>query len=264
MTISENLSFVAIDIETTGLSEHKDEIIEIAAIRFQNGVVCDVFDSFVRPHGKVPKFIQYLTHISPEDLRSAPDIKSVLEIFKAFIGDSPLVGHNIGFDLGFINHALVLTGGFPLLNKSWDTAEISRIYLPETPDHKLGTVSRYMGVSLENAHRADADATATGKILVSMSEHIVKHCSLITNTRILGLCKQAQLATNLDHYLDTIIKYQRANALLGPAPIPLKSPRNYVIESNVPAASDPGIDDVFSPDGLFAKRFPNFEFRAGQ
>ncbi|MDD4100610.1 MAG: 3'-5' exonuclease, partial [Candidatus Cloacimonetes bacterium] len=72
MKLSELLDFVALDIETTGLSEQKDEIIEIAAIRFKGGIVTEVFDSFVRPKGRVPKFIQFLTHISMEQLTSAP------------------------------------------------------------------------------------------------------------------------------------------------------------------------------------------------
>ena len=72
MKLSKLLDFVALDIETTGLSEQKDEIIEIAAIRFKGGIVTEVFDSFVRPRGRVPKFI-HLTHISIEQLSSAPE-----------------------------------------------------------------------------------------------------------------------------------------------------------------------------------------------
>jgi DNA polymerase III alpha subunit (gram-positive type) len=106
MKFSQELDFVALDIETTGLSEHKDEIIEIAAVKIRNGEIVEVFDSFVRPKGKVPKFIQFLTHISLEQLQGAPDIKEVLLKTQGLRWQKPIVGHNVGVDLGFINHQL--------------------------------------------------------------------------------------------------------------------------------------------------------------
>ena len=73
------LEFVAIDIETTGLMPARDEIIQIAAFRFKGNEVVDSYVSFVKPKGKVPKFIEQLTHISPEELKLSPPLKSFLE-----------------------------------------------------------------------------------------------------------------------------------------------------------------------------------------
>ena len=115
MSFAQKLRFVALDIETTGLNERKDEIIQIAAIRFEGGQATKIFDSFVKPIGKLPKFIQALTHISPKDLEDAPDVKTVLGKLREFVGSDPVVGHNVGFDLGFINHNLALQDIFQVL-----------------------------------------------------------------------------------------------------------------------------------------------------
>ncbi|GAB1467775.1 helicase C-terminal domain-containing protein [Candidatus Cloacimonadota bacterium] len=259
----DDLEYVAIDIETTGLNSEKDEIIEIAAIRFKANEITGTFDQFVKPKGKVPKFIEYLTHISPEDLKAAPPIRDVLVEFCKFIGDSTLVGHNIPFDLGFINNALVRGGGFSLKNKNWDTAEISRIYLPTTSDHKLSSMVAYFGIDLNNAHRADADAIATGKLLFSLTKHVLDHYSFITNARILELSNQAQMEGSLADYLKMLVQHQRSTALSAPKPIHLKSELRNMIDHEV-AGEIGDIPSVFSEDGLFAKRFPNFEFRSGQ
>ncbi len=262
MKLSETLSFVAIDIETTGLSEQRDEIIEIAAVRFANGHVTDSFDSFVKPRGKVPKFIQQLTHISASDLTEAPEIKEVLHRLRSFVGKSILVGHNVAFDIGFINHNFALAGEFPLVNGAWDTAELSRIYLPFTANHKLGTMVKHFDIQLENAHRADADALATGQLLLALSDHISQHYSMVVNSRLLSYSLMAQIQSS--GYLEEIVRFQRQNAISAPPASQLKSPYYNVIDNSLPAAQDPQIDAVFSEDGLFAQRFPNFEYRAGQ
>lgn len=262
MMLSQNLEFVALDIETTGLSEQKDEIIEIAAVRFRGAEVVEVFDSFIRPKGKVPKFIQFLTHIGAEQLKTAPDLKEVLHKLKNFVGKSSLVGHNIGFDLGFINHNLVLIGDFPLLNTRWDTMELSRIYLPFTSDHKLGTLVRYFGIPLENAHRADADAMATGKLLLTLGDYICENYSMVTNTRVRSLSRMAQLESK--DFLDVLLDHQKATAISAPPISKVKSPYYNLIDNSIPAAKNPAIDSVFSEDGLFANQFPNFEYRHGQ
>lgn len=259
----DELEYIAVDIETTGLNSDKDEIIELAAIRFRGNEVIDSFDRFVKPKGKLPKFIQYLTHISPEDLSAAPSIQEVLVDFCRFIGDSILVGHNVAFDLGFINNYLVKGGGFPLKNTSWDTSEISRIYLPTTSDHKLSTLVAHFGIELQNAHRADADATATGKLLYALTGHILEHNSFITNARILELSKQAQLDGSLEEYLKKLILFQRTSAVAGHSVKHEKSKLFNVIEHEG-RGDIADIPSVFCEQGLFAREFPNFEFRAGQ
>lgn len=262
MIFSDTLNFVAIDIETTGLMQQRDEIIEIAAVRFANGKAAERFVSLVKPRGKVPKFIQHLTHITPADLKDAPDIKDVLLRLKDFVGKDTLVGHNVGFDTGFINHNFALIGEFPLMNSSWDTVELSRIYLPFIANHKLGTMVQHFGIPLENAHRADADAAASGELLIALAEHITKHYSMVVNARILSYLTMAQMQST--GFLEELIRFQRQHAISAPPSAKLESPYYNVIDNLLPAAQNPKLEAVFSEDGLFAQRFPNFEFRAGQ
>ncbi|MBW6514679.1 MAG: DEAD/DEAH box helicase family protein [Candidatus Syntrophosphaera sp.] len=259
-----SLNFVAIDIETTGLDFATSEIIELAAIRFRAGKASESFSTLVRPHKGMPKFIEFLTHISPEDLNGAPELKTALKGFFEFVGDDVLVGHNISFDTGFINHHSALSGSPVLERPAWDTAEISRVYFPYTSDHKLGTLVKHFGLELENAHRAAADATATGQLLVAMSEFILGHYPLLVNARLLDLSKQAQLANTLYHYLHGIVEYQRRYALIGKKPQPPDVAKPNVIEHQVPGVATVNIDKVFTADGLLSELFPNFEFRSGQ
>ena len=261
--LRENLNFVAFDTETTGLDPSKDELIEIAAVRFRNGEVSERFSTLVRPLQGVPKFIQYLTHIDPQELKDAPDAGSALKEFFAFIGDDILVGHNAPFDIGFVNHHSALGGGDLIQRPVWDTVEISRSYLPFTSDHRLGTLTAHFGIELVNAHRAAADAEATGILLVLLSEHIINHYSLLINARLLDLAKQAQLEKSLYHYLRVIVEYQRRYALIGKKRQPPDVARPNVVDNPIPGARF-DIAGVFTPDGLLSQKFPNFEFRGGQ
>jgi len=272
MSIIKDLSFVAIDIETTGLDYRNDEIIEIAAIRFQDGVETARFDTFVRPHGKLPKFIEYLTHISPDDLKQAPQVGIALSRFREFISGAILVGHNISFDLGFINHYLTLGKDIPLSNHSYDTADLSRYYLPYLNDHKLSTLTEFFDVSLENAHRADADAKATGELLIHLTNYAVENISLSLNSQLLALARQANLDNSNDRYLDMICSYQRKNALLGTKTNKIVNEINNLIISNgegavgnkIHASAQMSMQQIFGEDGLFAQAFEQFEYRAGQ
>ena len=261
--LSERLNYVAFDTETTGLDPKTDELIELAAVRFRGGEVTERFSTLVRPRGKVPKFIQYLTHIDPQELKDAPDAETALKQFFAFIGYDILVAHNAGFDIGFVNHHSALHGGDLIQRPVWDTVEIARTYLPFTTDHRLGTLTAHFGITLESAHRAGADAEATGLLLARLSEHIASHYSMLSNARLLDLAKQAQLDNSLYNFLRVIVEYQRRYALIGKKPTPPDVARPNVVENKLPGVNF-DIDEVFTPTGLLSQKFPNFEFRAGQ
>ena len=98
--------FVVLDLETTGLDPVSDQIIEIAAIRFRDGEESDRFESLVNPGIPIPDFITKLTGISDKDVEHAPALDSVFENCLRFIGNSPLIGHQINFDAAFIEYNL--------------------------------------------------------------------------------------------------------------------------------------------------------------
>jgi len=159
--------FVAIDLETTGLTPANDEIIEIGAVLFENGSVKDVYQSFVNPGRPLPYIVTSLTGITDRDLVGAPKFDEVSDELLSFIGEMPIVGQNTSFDLGF----LVASGGvdFRFPGKTvLDTAELARIFWAELPRFSLGSLCSTFGVKLESAHRASDDAQATGEVLVEM------------------------------------------------------------------------------------------------
>src|SRR5512136_1431119 len=95
-------SFVALDIETTGLDSGRDSIIEIAAVKFKGSRIEDEWSSLINPNRHIPEFITGLTGIDDAMLRQAPPIRQVVRDFEAFVGNDPIIGHNVRFDLGFL------------------------------------------------------------------------------------------------------------------------------------------------------------------
>ncbi len=167
-------SFVVFDIETTGLSKENDKITEIGAVKVENGKITERFSTFVNPQRTLSEEIVKLTNITDDMLKDAPLIDSVLPEFLAFCGDSVLVAHNAGFDVGFIrNNAEVL--GMPSVdNTVLDTVELSRTLLPELKKHKLNIVAEHLGVSLEGHHRAVNDAEATAEIFIKFIDMLAE------------------------------------------------------------------------------------------
>ena len=179
--------FVVFDTETTGLYPYSDKIIELGAIRFRNGEPVDRFHSLINPGKHIPSFITDLTHISDEDVADAPNISDIIPEFDKFIGNDPLVGHNIDFDLQFIK-----SEGSILPDKSRkyiDTAELARKIVKgpdkvydqeagrwkndysseyEVKGHSLGTMCEFYGLRHGELHRADEDALMTGRLLLAL------------------------------------------------------------------------------------------------
>ncbi len=149
-------SIVALDIETTGLDPQNDAIIEIGARRFEGNRVEDEWSSLINPGRHIPEFITGLTGISDEMVRQAPHIRDVLDELSAFIGDVPILGHNIQFDLSFFRKYNLFT-----LNEHIDTYELASILLPSASRYNLGALGQSLGVALPATHRALDDARAT-------------------------------------------------------------------------------------------------------
>ena len=113
-------AFVAVDLETTGLEFEKDEIIEVALVRFENGAPVENVDYLVRPSSaKLRPFIESLTGISNADVAGAEEFAGIAGKVSAFIGDMPLVAHNAAFDSRFLKSAMEKVG-IPLDNPVWD------------------------------------------------------------------------------------------------------------------------------------------------
>ena len=180
---SENQSldgaFVVFDIETTGFSPVKNKIIEIGAVRVENGVITDRMDEFVDPEVPIPFEIERLTGINDAMVMGAETIGPVLGRFLEFCRGAVLVAHNASFDVGFISHnASVLEYEFhPTV---MDTVALARVLLPNLNRYKLDSVAKALNVSLENHHRAVDDAEATAGIFLKFVEMLKKQHGMET------------------------------------------------------------------------------------
>lgn len=161
------VTFVVVDLETTGGSSESCEITEIGAVKVRGGEVLGEFQSLVRPRSPIPPFITVLTGIDDRMVAQAPRIEQVLPSFLDFAGDAVLVAHNAGFDIGFLKaaarHCDVPWPG----NTVVDTVRLARAVVTrdEVPNHKLGTLAKVFGAETQPDHRALHDARATVDVL---------------------------------------------------------------------------------------------------
>ena len=157
--------YVVFDIETTGFSPNVNKIIEIGAVKVENGKITEKFSTFVNPQVPIPFRIEELTSISDDMVVDAPTIDVVLPQFMEFCRDCVMVAHNADFDMSFIMNncdTLGIAHDFTYV----DTVALARILLTNLNRYKLDTVAKAVGVSLENHHRAVDDAGCTAEIFV--------------------------------------------------------------------------------------------------
>lgn len=154
---------VAIDIETTGLDENRDAIIEIGAVRFNGRRVEDEWSSLINPNRHIPEFITGLTGIDDAMVRQAPRLREIAAELDAFVGDVPVVGHNIRFDLGFLQKSGLFQHNYVL-----DTYELASVLLPSAGRYNLGALGQILGIPLPASHRALDDARVTHAIFTRL------------------------------------------------------------------------------------------------
>lgn len=158
-------SFVVLDTETTGLSyDDGAEVIELAAIKVNNGIIVDTFNTFVYPERGISPEAQRINNISTDMLANAPKMQVVLNNFMSFIQNEVLVAHNAAFDLKFLNGYARHFYGHQLSNNFLCTLEISRELLPNQK-HTLSSLVEYFGISAINTHRALDDCRSTVGLL---------------------------------------------------------------------------------------------------
>lgn len=158
-------TYVVFDLETTGFSPIQDKIIEIGAVKVENGQITEKFSTFVNPKIPIPFEITKLTGITDEMVVDAKPIEEVLPEFLGFIKDAVLVAHNAGFDVSFIEQNCRYQNIKPDF-ASVDTVALARVLLPTLSKYKLNVVAKALNISLENHHRAVDDAGATAEIFV--------------------------------------------------------------------------------------------------
>ena len=155
--------YVALDLEMTGLSPRKDAILEIGAVKVRDMEVTETYTAMVNPGFPVPEHVTELTGITTEMAQQGREIHTVLPEFLEFCGQSVILGHNIGFDFGFLQQNAANMGKtFP--DMAIDTLAIARKFLPELPSRKLGDLCDHYQIREERWHRACDDADAASRL----------------------------------------------------------------------------------------------------
>ncbi len=163
------IEFVVLDTETTGLRPGHHRMIEVAGIRMRGGEVVGSFQSLVNPGVRLPAFIVQFTGITQEMVTSAPKTHEVLPDFLHFVEGAILVGHNVGFDIGFLSYEARLLGyDFPI--DGLDTIPLARRFLPGLHRFKLDKVAAHLKIAMANRHRALGDARVTAAIFMKLLE----------------------------------------------------------------------------------------------
>jgi DNA polymerase III subunit epsilon len=167
-----DLSFVVVDLETTGGSPGASGIIEIGAVRVVGGRLVDSFATLVDPGRSIPSFVSHLTGITHEMVVGQPSIAEALPRFLEFAGDGVLVAHNLAFDLGHLNGAHHALFGRPLEAAALCTLRLSRRLMPDQRRRSLDALAATLGISAFGRHRALPDAQITAEILCVFLERI--------------------------------------------------------------------------------------------
>lgn len=156
--------YVVFDLETTGTSIVKDDIIEISAVKVEKGQVVDTFSTLVNPGREIPYYATAVNGITDEMVKDAPKLREALQDFLAFAEKQVLVGHNIqSFDLNFVYDAALALFGKTVDNDYIDTLYMARSCLPQLHHHKLVDVASHFHISVEGAHRALNDCVMNQK-----------------------------------------------------------------------------------------------------
>jgi Rad3-related DNA helicase/DNA polymerase III epsilon subunit-like protein len=251
--------FVAVDIETTGLDPATSEILELAAVRFRNGDVSETFEQLVLPNGDIPVEVQMLTGIKPEAVTGCPRLRDVLAPFRDFVGRSPIVGHNLGFDLSFLEPALRQHGLPSMPAERIDTLLLSRLLFPKGEAHSLAVMQSLLNVAADGEHRAAADAAAAGRVLLSLTGR----ASEMGREALQALADACATVPPLDRLLGEFASDAVGRGIAKP-----EAERNFLPRLDTPARKRGSLEDDVSrflgPGGPLSAVLPGYECRHEQ
>ena len=265
---------VSLDLETTGLDPLRDAIIEIGAVKFRGDEVLDTFSILINPGRAIPPKITELTGIADRDVSNAPKLFDVLPRLSSFVRDLPIVGHNIAFDLGFLNKQRLF-----LDNLGMDTFELAGMLIPHAERYNLGSLAREVGIALPATHRALDDARVAHvlyqkmferacDIPVKTLEEIVTHAEKIDWALRVFFTDALKASSRGAFSAGSIGAQLKAKGLAPKGQGPIFKPKTDVKPLRPKEGIEPldtdAIAALLENDGAFDKTFPHFEHRPQQ
>ena len=257
---------IALDIETTGLDPKIDAITEIAAVRFNGTRVEDTFQTLVNPNRPIPENIIQLTHITNDMVRNAPQVIDVIGKLADFVGDETIVGHNVGFDLSFLQR-----GGILKTNPIFDTYELASVLLPRASRYNLASLAQQMGIIVQDQHRALADCISNYQVYNRLVDK-VNELPLDLLIDIVSL--SSGIGWNGAEFFRQIIQKRIKKGETKKAGFQIPSPKiSNDLSKNLPELkpsekpeplNEEEISAILEYGGEFSKRFTNYEQRPQQ
>ncbi len=258
--------FVVIDFETTGLEAGEDQIIEAAAVRFRNGEPVEEFQQLINPGRPIPRLIVELTNITDDMVADQPTVDEVGDEFLKFLGNSPLVGQNIRFDLGFLRVLKARLGRKEeVTNRQFDTLALARTFLYHHTGFSLGALCEFFDLAHEGAHRAFNDALNTGHVFIRLVHEAAGFPLPIIQT-LLSVQTHVEIP-NKALYISLAQAMSSSGRIKGLAASQIERPvRQAVYESQVAEGDYAPVtpEDYFGPEGQLSGSWDRFEPRPVQ
>ena len=283
-------TFVVVDLETTGLDPENDRIIEVGAVKYVDGEEAGQYSSLINPKIEIPDFITRLTGISDNDVKEAPLIEQIIPELEKFLGENPVVGHQVNFDASFIEYYIRkqhndFDGWASRIDRfkyfgriRVDTLFLSRILLPFMPKLKLSYLSDTFGYTHDNAHRALDDAQATAKLFIDLVDRALALDNVIISQIIDLLFANSVRAKS---FFVPLLKFKNENQVSVPALSMVDEVKNIQYHFNIigeqeykgtysediddyTLIDDENISDYFLEAGKLSRVIENYEVREEQ
>ena len=249
--------FVAIDLETTGLSPKEEFIIEVSAVRFINGTEHETFSFLLNPGKPIPSFIEDLTGISNSMVSGKPSFIDILDDFVKFVGKSPVIGHNVKFDIDIIKYHSNNKIDLSKTNLICDSYLLSKIVLFSNEEHSLEAISEFYDLPIKGSHRALNDARNSGLVIINLIEQLSTfNKDLLLRIKNIFLNREIPNSIIFDNIIDclddksTNFKFRSARKSF------------YKYKSNK-KSSIPSLDEIAGKDGYLYSD-SKYEFREPQ
>lgn len=184
------MNFIAFDLETTGIQPKNDAIVEIGAVRFEEGEPVDTFCTLINPGRPIPPEASAVNGISDEMVADQPDVKTVLGDFADFCGDLPLVAHNAPFDYKFLLKAVETHHARAPQGAVLDSCALARVIFPGMINYKLGTLVAHFGFPSGTFHRAEVDSVYCGRLFARIVQSLERAGQSVTVPALYDLVKQ--------------------------------------------------------------------------
>ena len=221
---------IVLDVETTGLDYTKERMVEFAAIRLENGKMKDRFETLINPQQHIRKSSMAVHGITEEDVKDAPTEAEVMPMILDFIGDYPIVAHNVIFDYSFINEASIRTTGNPITNPRIDSQMMFKEIYPDLESCGLEALMNKFNVEFDTRHRAMADTEGLAKAYPELKKLYEKKYAW-----------QIQQLDNIDYLFERYLRIQQAVQIMQSEMQDLKSVFRLHFEK--------GGENVHSPNG---------------